>query len=299
MDRLRVTDVGATAVYLRPVTRSDPWAGILSGPVDGQARMRAPYADVTGAPGLAVRHRGSGFTGTVARWERDGVVLRGASSLERIFLATPGGFDVEGRAVTLVRPPVARSVPGAGVASVTASGSLAVAGSRARVARASRILVEGVHDAELVERVWGDDLRVEGVVVERLDGIDHLARVIDDFGPGPGSRLGVLVDHLVPGSKEARLAAGVAHPHVLVTGTPFVDVWQAVKPAVVGIPGWPAVPRGEDWKTGVCARLGVDPSTMWPRVLASVRSYADLEPSLVGAVERLIDFVTDPVTEPV
>jgi len=254
--------------------------------------MRATYPETAGAPGLAVRHRGSGFTGTVVRWERDGVVLRGASGLERIFLATPGGFDVEGRAVTLARPPAAR--PPAPAPAVTASGSLAVAGHRARVARAGRILVEGVHDAELVERVWGDDLRVEGVVVERLDGIDGLAGVVQAFGPAAGARLGVLVDHLVPGSKEARLASEVAHPHVLVTGTPFVDVWEAVKPAVVGIPGWPAVPRGEDWKTGVCARLQVDPATMWPRILAAVRSYADLEPPLVGAVERLIDFVTEP-----
>jgi len=277
------------------MTPRDPWAGILSGPIDGPARLRATYPEAPGKPGLPVRHRGSGFTGTVARWERDGVVLRGASGLERIFLATPGGFDVEGRAVTLVRPPVARS---AAAPAVTASGSLAVAAQRARVARAGRILVEGIHDAELVERVWGDDLRVEGVVVERLDGIDGLARVVATFGPGPGARLGVLVDHLVPGSKEARLAADVAHPHVLVTGTPFVDVWQAVKPAVVGIPGWPAVPIGEDWKTGVCARLHLDPATMWPRILAAVRSYADLEPPLVGAVERLIDFVTEPVTEP-
>jgi hypothetical protein len=169
-----------------------------------------------------------------------------------------------------------------------------VADRRARVARASRILVEGVHDAELVEQVWGDDLRVEGVVVERLDGIDHLVQVVAGFGPGPGHRLGVLVDHLVPGSKEARLAEEVAHAHVLVTGTPFVDVWQAVKPGVLGFASWPDVPRGLDWKTGVCARLGVDATTMWPRIRAAVRSYADLEPALVGAVERLIDFVTDP-----
>ena len=47
------------------------------------------------------------------------------------------------------------------------SGSMAVAGAKARTARAARIVVEGVHDAELVERVWGDDLRIEGVVVER------------------------------------------------------------------------------------------------------------------------------------
>ena len=273
------------------MTRRDPWAGILSGPVDGPAKVRAIYPEEIGATGLCARHRGTGFTGTLVRWERDGVVLRGASGLERILRATPGGFDVEGRAVTLVRPP---SEPPAAGPARTASGSLAVPGQRARVARASRILVEGVHDAELVEQVWGDDLRVEGVVVERLDGIDHLAHVVARFGPGPGHRLGVLVDHLVPGTKEARLANEVADPHVLVTGTPFVDVWQAVKPALLGFAAWPDVPRGVDWKTGVCARLGVDPASMWPRIRGAVRSYADLEPALVGAVERLIDFVTEP-----
>ena len=154
--------------------------------------------------------------------------------------------------------------------------------------------MEGVHDAELVERVWGDDLRLEGVVVERLDGLDHLPAFVRRFHPGPDARLGVLVDHLVPGSKEDRLAASVASPDVLVTGTPYVDVWEAVKPAAVGIAAWPEVPKGEDWKTGVCRRLGVaDPREMWPRVLAGVRSYADLQPSLVGPVERLIDFVTE------
>jgi hypothetical protein len=170
---------------------------------------------------------------------------------------------------------------------------VAITVGAARVAQASRILVEGVQDAELVERVWGDDLRIEGVVVERLDGLDHLAAFVAGFAPGPSRRLGVLVDHLVAGSKEARLAAEVEHDHVLVTGTPFVDVWQAVKPAVIGIPGWPQVPRGTDWKSGVCQQLGVgDPILMWRRILGSVRSYADLEAPLVGAVERLIDFVT-------
>ena len=53
-----------------------------------------------------------------------------------------------------------------------------------------------------------------------------------------------------PGSPHA-----VTGPHVLVTGHPYVDVWQAVKPAARRHPGWPAVPRGTDWKTGVCAAL--------------------------------------------
>jgi hypothetical protein len=214
-----------------------------------------------------------------------------------VFRAMPGAFEVDGRSVTLVRP---KAVAGtARPAHVTASGSVPVAGQRAVVARASRILVEGVHDAALVERVWGDDLRVEGVAVERLDGIDHLPEVVRAFSPRAGHRLGVLVDHLVPGSKEARLAAAVSHPHVLVTGTPFVDVWEAVKPAAVGIARWPRAPRGTDWKTEVCRQLGVaDGATMWRRVLIAVESYADLEPELVGAVERLIDFVTAPPEEP-
>src|SRR6187200_1919239 len=129
---------------------------------------------------------------------------------------------------------MAPSRPGPATPSRTASGSIAVPGARARVARAGRIYVEGRHDAELVERVWGDDLRVEGVVVEYLEGVDDLADQLRDFRPGPERRVGVLVDHLVPGSKESRIAASVASSpvgrHVLVVGHPFVDVWQAVKP---------------------------------------------------------------------
>ena len=42
-------------------------------------------------------------------------------------------------------------------------------------------------------------------------------------------------DHLVAGSKEARIAAGVRHPEVLVVGTPFVDIWAAIRPKTAGI----------------------------------------------------------------
>ena len=41
----------------------------------------------------------------------------------------------------------------------------------------------------------------------------------------------------------------------------------------------------------MCRRLGTDPATFWPQLRNRVRSYADLRPELVGAVERLIDFV--------
>jgi DUF3097, C-terminal domain len=175
----------------------------------------------------------------------------------------------------------------------SASGSIKVQGHTARTARAARIWVEGLHDAELVERVWGHDLRVEGVVVEPMHGMDGLAAAVSAFGPGPDRRLGVLVDHLVAGSKETRAAAAVAGPHVLVTGHPYVDVWQAVKPAAVGIRAWPHIPPGTDWKAGVCHALGWgEPADGARRVLGAVRSFRDLETPLIGAVEQLIDFVT-------
>ena len=274
----------------------DPWADVLADPRERARAEASRHPEVEAVVGLEVVHRASVFTGRVVSLRANVVTLRSKSGQVRMFHLLPGAFVAGGRVATLVRPRVV-SPTASRAASRTASGSVAAAGRRARVARASRILVEGVHDALLVERVWGDDLRVEGVVVERLDGIDHLATEIAAFGPAPGRRLGVLVDHLVPGTKESRLAEEVAHPHVLVTGTPFVDVWQAVRPAVVGLTQWPTVPRGQDWKTGICRALGEpDPATCWRRIFASVRSYADLEPALVGAVERLIDFVTEPLS---
>jgi hypothetical protein len=268
--------------------------GILSDPldIDGPRRRRPSYPTVVGRPGLEVLHRASGVEGTVIGFEHGGVAIRDRNTgTRRLVRLDPGGFRVRGRSFTLAPPRPARKPRPPGR---TASGSTAVGDRPARVARASRILVEGVHDAELVERVWGDDLRVEGVVVERLDGVDRLAEVVAAFAPGPGRRLGVLLDHLVDGTKEARVAAAVRHPHVLVTGTPYVDVWQAVRPRAAGIDAWPQVPMGEPWKEGVIARLGVraTPGEFWRGLLAKVHTFADLDPALVGAVEELIDFVT-------
>jgi hypothetical protein len=106
----------------------------------------------------------------------------------------------------------------------------------------------------------------------------------------------VLVDHFVEGSKESKIAARVTSEHVLVVGHPYVDVWAAVKPAVVGIRRWPDVPPGVPWKDGVLAALGwpADPAAAWRRILGRVRSFADLEPAFLGRVEQLIDFVTAP-----
>ena len=271
--------------------------GILSGPIDGPERTAAQYPHREATPGVRVLHRASGFTGELIALDGDEVVLRGHTGLEKRYRNLPGTFAIDGTATHLVpaRASADDDSPRIAEGTRTASGSRAVVGAKARVARGSRIWVEGVHDAELVEKVWGDDLRIEGVVVERLDGADHLEDEVQAFGPGPGQRLGVLLDHLVAGSKEARLAAAVRHPHVLVTGTPYVDVWQAVRPRAVGIDAWPVIPKGQEWKTGICRALGVDdPRLMWRRILDSVHDWKQLEQPFVAAVEQLIDFVTEP-----
>jgi hypothetical protein len=262
-------------------------------------KKSVPVPEVAADADLVVEEATSGFCGAVVRVEKTAegltVTLEDRFGKHRVFPMVPRGFLIDGEAVTLVRP----QAPGPRGPLLSASGSIAVAGAKAKVARAGRIYVEGRHDAELVERVWGHDLRIEGVVVEYLEGVDDLPAIVDAFGPAPDARLGVLVDHLVPGSKESRIAASVTDPDVLVVGHPFIDVWEAVKPASVGIAGWPRVPRGEDWKTGVCRALGWDMTTgeAWQRILASVRSYRDIQPELLGSVEHLIDFVTEGAAE--
>lgn len=238
--------------------------------------------------GDVVEERDSGFCGAVVGFASGAVELEDRHGARRLFPLRPDAFLVDGKPVTLRRARPSSVAPPAR----TASGSVAVGPRRAQVAKASRIWVEGVHDAALVERIWGDDLRVEGVVVEPLSGVDNLETAVREFGPGPGRRLGVLVDHLVDGSKESRIARKVESEYVLVTGHPYVDIWQAVKPSTVGIAAWPEIPPGQPWKDGVCAALGR--SDLWREILSKVDSYRDLETPLINAVERLIDHVTTP-----
>lgn len=251
--------------------------------------------------GLVVEEVTTGWVGAITRVEKSGgehiVVLEDRHGTTRTFRLGPG-FWIDGQPVELV--PVRTAAPSGPTR--TASGSLAAPDQRARVARGSRIWVEGKHDAELVEKVWGDDLRAEGVVVELLDGVDNLADALRDFSPTPDRRVGVLVDHLVPGSKERRLTdealRTVRAGTVLVLGHPYIDVWQAVRPQRIGLAAWPVIERGTEWKRGILRELGwpatsqADVARAWQRILRSVHAYADLEPSLLGRVEELIDFVT-------
>jgi hypothetical protein len=281
---------------------------VLSG--DWRTPPRGRAREVAAEQGLVVEDVDTGWCGAVVRVEKAGgmrvVHLEDRRGRTKGFPLGPG-FLLDGAPVVLTPPTAAASAALARArtaASRTASGSRAVEGARARVASGSRIFVEGRHDAELVEKVWGDDLRVEGVVVELLDGVDDLAGAVAEFQPGRGRRMGVLVDHLVPGTKEHRVVEAVAQGpragHVRVLGHPYVDVWQGVRPQRVGLSEWPVVPRGQSWKHGICAALGwphetqADIARAWKRILGTVRTYADLEPTLLASVEELIDFVTQP-----
>jgi len=251
-------------------------------------RKAPPAPTIEATAGLVVEDRASGFCGDVVNCTAEAVTLRDRHGNRRHFTLKPAGFRLDGAPVTLVRPKAAQRA-----AQQTNSGSVAApTRARAQQAKASRIWVEGRHDAELVEHVWGDDLRELGIVVEPLHGADDLVAAVREFGPGPQRRLGILLDHLVEGSKESRLAAGVRDAHVLIVGHPFVDVWAGVRPQVIDRHEWPVVPAGVPWKDGVCRALGADPARFWPWLSNRVRTYADLRPELVGPVEQLIDFVS-------
>jgi Protein of unknown function (DUF3097) len=273
-------------------------ADVLAGGT-GRRRFGGPgqreVPTVAAERGLVVEDSEGRFCGAVVGYEKGAVTLEDRHGKRRVFPLTPAAFLLDGQPVTLV-PPAPATPP---KNSRTASGSVAAPAAeraRAKVARASRIYVEGKHDAELVEKIWGDDLRDIGVVVEYLEGIDDLPAIVRSFSPTPDRRLGVLVDHLVAGSKETRIAASVRSPDVLVVGHPFIDIWAAVRPSAVGIAAWPDVPRGQPWKEGVLRAIGWPPEVpaAWQRILRSVNSFADLEPELLGRVEELIDFVTMP-----
>lgn len=267
---------------------------------------------VAATRGLVVEDVMTGFVGAVVRCYKAGgmylVELEDRRGKVRAF-PLGAGFWIDGKPVELRAPaPKVKNDKSAKLATgraATNSGSRrdpCQDKQRARVARASRIWVEGRHDAELVEHVWGDDLRELGVVVEILDGVDHLPERLEEFAPTPRTRIGALVDHLVPGSKESRIAQQCidtfGEDTVAIAGHPFVDVWQAVKPQRVGLDSWPRVPRGSDIKVGSLQALGLPAASQadiaqgWKHILRQVRDWRDLEPGLLGPVESLIDFVT-------
>lgn len=263
--------------------------------------------------GMVLEDVSSGWVGAVTRVEKSGGIhlleLEDRRGVCRSFPLGPG-FWLDGRPIEALPPRAAASTSVFNPAQVSASGrritnsgSFAPASNAPKVAKRSRIWVEGRHDAELIQHVWGEDLAEAGIAVQLLEGVDNLEAILDDFGPTDTARAGVLVDHWVTGSKESRIAEAVSARwpgSVLVLGHPFIDIWQAVKPSRLGLESWPHVPRGTDIKHGTLEALGWahadqrDIAIGWKRILSTVRTYRDLEPALLGRVEELIDFVTVP-----
>lgn len=264
--------------------------------------QRAQVPKVCAEVGMVLEDPASGFVGEImsvrkvaGQWQ---VELEDGAFARRSFPLGPG-FWLEGRPVNLTPPSSSDAASRRHPArKITASGSFHVA-HKARVAQPSRIWVEGKHDAELVSKIWGSDLAYEGIMIEELFGADKLEDILAVFAPSDQRRAGIMLDHLVPGSKESRIAERVqAIPGVLVLGHPYVDIWHAIKPSVLGMRAWPEVPLGEDFKVGTLERMGWPHETAedvglgWARMLNSVRDYRDLEPAFLGRMEELIDFVT-------
>ncbi len=267
---------------------SDRWSqqDVVAGDAAAKAYRKLPVTR-----DLELTHRPSRVSGKVVAFTvGQRVVLCDQDGNVHDFKPHAGVLLHKGKPVELV----AGEWTSGSVPEFTASGSVDIGSVRAQTAKASRIWVEGIHDAELIEKIWGDDLRIEGIVVEPLHGADDLVAAVRSFAPSKNRQLGILLDHLVAGSKESRIAARVTDPNVLICGHPYVDIWQAVKPEALGIRSWPEVPSGQPWKQGIIAALGQqeDPGRFWQAVLSRVSSYKDVETPLINSVEQLIDFVT-------
>lgn len=248
--------------------------------------------EVEGRIGMTVEVANGGFVGALTAITPREVTLTDRRGRQRHFPRTDGSFIVDEVRVTLLPPQTTPS--GSPSPKLTPSGSVAVT-QQAQTAKPSRIYVEGIHDAELIEKVWGDDLRACGVVVEPMHGADDLSAHVTRFNPSPTRRLAVLLDHLTVGTKEFRLQADISHPDVLIVGHPFVDILAAVKPERLGLDAWPDVPKSEEYKQGLATRLGYSSvNDLFRAVYAAVSNWHDFDQSLIQSVEKALDFVTQP-----
>ena len=262
------------------------------------ARPSQSYPGVEARLELAVLHRPTGVRGRITRFTGEAVEVRDTSGAKHMLRNRPGAFAVNGETVALVRPVqqtggdlgvTPRAWPRNAAHRVRSWSPTSVRGWPVRRVSGWRVTTmhaswSGSGATSCARWPWWSNRWAVWTT--------YLPRSVASR-PGPGRSLVVLADHLVPGSKERRIADGVDSPHVLVVGHPYVDIWQCVRARSLGIDGWPEVPMGEDWKTGVCARLGWGtPREGWRRVLAAADDLSDLDPVLVNALERALDHFT-------
>ena len=253
--------------------------------------------------GMVLEDATTGFCGAVTRWENGLVVLEGRDDKRRSF-PIGHGLLLEGKPVAVTVPP--RRPAGCGGwrdhragrrrarSPVRPSGPRwhCPAGSTSRVGTTPSWSRRSGATTCATSAWWSSSWTASTTSLT----------IVAEFRPERGRRLGVLADHLVPGSKESRIAAGVAKgpygAYVLVAGHPFIDIWQAVKPADWGCRRGPtcrAAPTSSTaparrWvgRTATKPTSGAPGSGSWP----TSTSWSDLERGLLTPVEQLIDFVT-------
>ncbi len=265
--------------------------GILSGPIDlDGGRPRPSYPSVEAVTGLEVTQRGTGLRGVIVSSSGALVTVRDPNGRDRQLRLRPGGFEVDRRQVTLVPPTAATSAPGR-----TASGSVAVPGRRLESPGPVASWWRAATTPSWWRRCGATTCAWRAWWSSCWTGLTTWSRWSGASARDRGGGWGCCWTTWWTGRRRHGWPPGSTTP----------TCWCAVIPSWTcgrrSSPGWrvwprgPAVPRDEEWKAGVCRRIGVDdPRAFWPRLLGAVSSYADLEPALVGAVERLIDFVTEP-----
>ena len=149
---LRGVPAGLGTIRYGPGMRSQDYGGDV---LAAGRRRRPQIPQVEAEFGLVVEDLEGRFCGAVVGCDKGAVTLEDRHGKRRVFPLNPAAFLLEGAPGDVVRPAAARP-PAPARPTRTASGSVAAPQARARVARASRIYVEGRHDAELVEKIWGE-----------------------------------------------------------------------------------------------------------------------------------------------
>ncbi len=194
--------------------------GILSGPIDldrGAGRPRVASPTVPATPGLALTERSSSAQLVVVAFVAGTVTVRDAFGETTQLRGPPGPrFAVDGRAVTL--GPAAAAPAAAPVARRAGRSPLpprpgwpGPAASSSRASTTPSWLRAGVGRRPAPRGHRRRAARRHGPPRRR-----DPAR----SGPAPGRRLGVLLDHLVDGTKEARAAAATFRPRAWSPATP-------------------------------------------------------------------------------
>ena len=301
--RARPSDGGALALadaFPRPLRLRRPGHRLARPRARPRRRDRRPtrgWSSRRSPPTGAARSSPS--SATSAR-----VTLEDRRGKRRTFPLGPG-FLLEGRPVILVAPVRAAGPAGAHADGVRArspcpaprpgwpgpAGSSSRAGTTPSWSRRSGATTCG-------SRAWS---------WSTSSGVDDLAEHLRDFRPGPGApgrrarrppRAGLQGEP--DRRRRSRKSPG---RQARADRRPPVHRHLAGGEARAGSASrrWPTVPRDIEWKKGVCQQLGwphrdqADIARAWKHILGGVRVLRTTSsPRLLGRVEELIDFVTQP-----